>query len=265
MHTHLIVTPKTFVGASSQKPLKGALAIRRHVVRDLAIDVGSCTPVNDTLSVGESPTVSVARSEGGDSDGGDHVVVKISAIDLCVASDSHVGSKTSSAYVPPEMVYRDEATDIVRLKAPGGEVGVSSLLAHPSFDVWALACILYQMCHPDVRPLFQATNDDTLGLDPSGDCLTSLLEWTDLTKQEKLAQITDDKARNLLAQMLTKDPEKRPSLARVLTHPFLSKKEGMRMVGDQPTYDVFISYRVATEKVCTPIVHLPVSVSFPLY
>ena len=31
------------------------------------------------------------------------------------------------------------------------------LVAQPSFDVWSLGCILYQMCSPDVRPLFQGT------------------------------------------------------------------------------------------------------------
>ena len=34
-------------------------------------------------------------------------------------------------------------------------VGYDLLVAQPSFDVWSLGCILYQMCSPDVRPLFQ--------------------------------------------------------------------------------------------------------------
>ena len=36
------------------------------------------------------------------------------------------------------------------------------LIAHPSFDVWSLGCILYQMCTPDVRPLFASGQYDHL-------------------------------------------------------------------------------------------------------
>jgi len=57
----------------------------------------------------------------------------------------------------------------------------------------------------------------------------------------------DRSARNLLAQMLHKDPHQRPSLARVLAHPFLSGKKVTRLVGEQPKYDVFLSYRVAAD------------------
>ena len=53
--------------------------------------------------------------------------------------------------------------------------------------------------------------------------------------------------RNLLSQMLHKDPLQRPTLARVLAHPFLSGKKVARLVGDKPIYDVFLSYRVASD------------------
>ena len=59
--------------------------------------------------------------------------------------------------------------------------------------------------------------------------------------------MVDKSARNLLAQMLHKDPLHRPSLARVLAHPFLSGKKVARLVGENPTYDVFLSYRVASD------------------
>jgi hypothetical protein len=47
--------------------------------------------------------------------------------------------------------------------------------------------------------------------------------------------------------MLTKDADKRPTLQQVLAHPFLSKKSVVRMVGDNPEFDVFISYRVHSD------------------
>ena len=54
-------------------------------------------------------------------------------------------------------------------------------------------------------------------------------------------------ARNLLAQMLHKDPLQRPTLARVLAHTFVSGKKVARLVGEKPKYDVFLSYRVASD------------------
>ena len=39
----------------------------------------------------------------------------------------------------------------------------------------------------------------------------------------------------------------RPSLARVLAHSFLSGKKVARLVGEKPKYDVFLSYRVASD------------------
>ena len=67
-------------------------------------------------------------------------------------------------------------------------------------------------------------------------------------------------ARNLLGQMLHPDPRQRPSLARVYAHPFLrpalpaslsehataaaaSAAAPVRLVGDAPMHDVYLSYR----------------------
>jgi hypothetical protein len=47
--------------------------------------------------------------------------------------------------------------------------------------------------------------------------------------------------------MLHKDPKKRPTLSRILAHPFLSSKKVVRMVGEKAAFDVFISYRVASD------------------
>ena len=63
--------------------------------------------------------------------------------------------------------------------------------------------------------------------------------------RRRLPYVGNQVARNLLAQMLLKDPLQRPTLARVLAHPFLSGKKVARLVGEKPKYDVFLSYRVA--------------------
>ena len=170
----------------------------------------------------------------------------------CIIGIDKVGHKSSSAYVPPEAIYVDEKTDTACVRSTvavtKGLANYDLLTAHPSFDVWSLGCIFYQMCSPDVKPLFQGGQDDNLVVMRKGvDNLFSLAEWNPELKGDKLADIPDKLARNLLSQMLHKNPLQRPSIARVLGHPFLSGKKVARLVGDKPKYDVFLSYRVATD------------------
>ena len=171
----------------------------------------------------------------------------------CVIGVETLGYKSSSAYVPPEAIYVDIAASIACVRSPAavassGATTTDLLMAHPSFDIWSLGCILYQMVTADVRPLFQGGQDDNLAADPTEeDNLFTLAEWSMAHKQKKLQRVIDRSARNLLAQMLHKDPLQRPSLTRVLAHPFLSGRTVARMVGEQPKYDIFLSYRVASD------------------
>ena len=170
----------------------------------------------------------------------------------CVIGKEPVGHKSSSAYVPPEAIYVDKETDAACVRSAvavtKGEANYELLIAHPSFDVWSLGCILYQMVTLDVRPLFQGGQDDNLTADKGEeDNLFALATWSTELKQKKLARVMDTSARNLLSQMLHKNPLQRPSIARVLEHPFLSGKKVARLVGDKPKYDVFLSYRVAAD------------------
>ena len=146
------------------------------------------------------------------------------------------------------------------------------LVAQPSFDVWSLGCILYQMCSPDVRPLFQGGRDDNLPDDPMiDDSLVSLAEWPAWRKTRKLALIVDPLARNLLSQMLQKDPWHRLTLEEVLTHPFMTGQPAVprsmntTLPPSGPSiplyhkvykYDVFLSYRVASDGKETPLKHV---------
>ena len=170
----------------------------------------------------------------------------------CVIGKEPVGHKSSSAYVPPEAIYIDEKTDSACVRSflvvTKGEANYELLTAHPSFDVWSLGCILYQMCTADVKPLFQGGQDDNLvGVRKGVDNLFALAEWSPELKADKLTDIPDKLARNLLSQMLHKDPLQRPSLARVLAHSFVSGKKVARLVGEKPKYDIFLSYRVASD------------------
>ena len=170
----------------------------------------------------------------------------------CEIGKEPVGHKSSSAYVPPEAIYVDEKTNSACVRSvvavTKGEANYELLTAHPSFDVWSLGCILYQMCTPDVKPLMQGGQDDNLvGVRKGVDNLFALVDWSPELKADKLSDVPDKLARNLLSQMLHKDPLQRPSLARVLAHSFLSGRKVARLVGEKPKYDIFLSYRVASD------------------
>ena len=165
----------------------------------------------------------------------------------CRIGKDFVGMKYSSAYLPPEAVFIDSEQGVASIRHVRQRHIASNdlLMADTSFDVWSLGCLLYQLCHPQVLPLFPSAgqDDNLMESGPYSDTLTDLGMWTSSTKSSKLSVFKDHpEAMNLLAQMLTKDPSKRPPLSRILRHPFLSGIKVARMIGAESYYDVFISY-----------------------
>lgn len=189
---------------------------------------------------GDIKTLNIVRTED----------VRWKMIDMdatCVIGKDPVGFKSSSAYVPPEAVYINED----RTKAVVRSQFIKEcepLVAHPSFDIWSLGCILYQLCNREVKQLFQAGQDDNLSCDINDDeTLFTLGDWTPAVKEKKLNRCMDPMVKNLLSQMLNKDPMKRPPISRILAHPFVSQKQVARLIGEEAEFDVFISYRVASD------------------
>ena len=105
------------------------------------------------------------------------------------------------------------------------------------------------MCHPEGLPLFPGNRDDHLshehGVENS---LWGLHFWSTELKEKKLSAINTSSydgylAHNLLTQMLVKHPLQRPTIGRVLSHPFVSRKKVIRLVGEPPLYDIYLCYR----------------------
>ena len=171
---------------------------------------------------------------------------------VCEIGKDPLGSKGSSAYMPPEAIYFDEEKDIAAVKSEkhraDNGLDYDLLIAHSSFDIWSLGVIIYQLLNDEVTPLFQTGQDDNLPSDKNRpDNLFVLANWSDEMKGNKLSVIEDPVARNLLSLMLMKDPKKRITLERILDHPYMSGKVVVRMVGVEPAFDIFISYRVASD------------------
>lgn len=66
-------------------------------------------------------------------------------------------------------------------------------------------------------------------------------------KQDKMKKILNPQARNFVSLLLNVDPIKRLSIQRALQHPFITGRDAARLPGDQAEFDVFISYRVASD------------------
>ena len=137
-------------------------------------------------------------------------------------------------------VGMDVSDDRSRGDPPSDET-VVLLPASPSYDLWSLGVLFFELCTGE--PLFLADEEGNIDEDD----LMLLRSWSNELKKKKLVKVKDPVARHLLSQLLTKDPTKRPSAKRVLTHPFITGKKAFfqRLTGESAEFDVFLSYRVA--------------------
>lgn len=193
----------------------------------------------------------------------------ISVTDAACLEGALFCSDCSSAYYPPEAIIEVDkiVTEEFRsytLKSYVVKTKSDNLTAKPSFDIWSLGCILYQLLHPRILPLFQGGVNDRLTDDISEeDNLVLLYEWTLDTKRRKLSAIRGNNVMNskypkdcawaydLLTLMLMKDPDERIKMIDLLKHPFITGNVEIvnyKPTTEEPEYDVFISYRVATNE-----------------
>lgn len=152
-----------------------------------------------------------------------------------VFGSSFDGSKYSSGFLAPEC-FVDDGSYRVLSSSEG-----ACLPCHPSRDMWALGQLLFKLFTG--AALFNLDVQDNL----DDEDLRELFHFSDEFKAKKLNKIKDKEARNLVSQLLVKNPANRPGTSQVLAHPFLSGKAVPRMVGQPAELDVFLSYRVKTD------------------
>ena len=172
--------------------------------------------------------------------------LKLIDLDACASfkDKAYDGMKYSSACLPPEMFAVNPSGQVVVRAAENWTptAGYDLLPASPAHDMWSLGCVLYLLC-TEVT-LFLSTVNDNLSHEKY---FSLVYNWTEDTKQEKLSIVTDHLARNLLSLLLNKDPKARPDADHVLSHPFLTGGVFTRLPGEEPKWDVFLSYRVDSD------------------
>eukprot|EP00607_Mallomonas_marina_P006753 CAMPEP_0182439818 /NCGR_PEP_ID=MMETSP1167-20130531/86670_1 /TAXON_ID=2988 /ORGANISM="Mallomonas Sp, Strain CCMP3275" /LENGTH=1314 /DNA_ID=CAMNT_0024633607 /DNA_START=1523 /DNA_END=5467 /DNA_ORIENTATION=- len=169
------------------------------------------------------------------------MVLKLTDLDAAASfiKGELVGTKYSSGYIPPEMLFEEE-NGMVKVRTIHDSHGL--IAAHPSQDMWALGCVLYFLCAGCT--LFHVNTEDNI---MSADDFSALYRWEGSFKQKKLEMVKDKFARNLLALLLTRNADKRPTAARVLSHPFVTGQRASRLQGEGAQWDVFLSYRVSSD------------------
>ena len=153
------------------------------------------------------------------------------------------GAKISSAFIPPEMIYRNLDSDEIGVKSfttkntgklEWDDSKYQLITASASFDAWSLGATLFHLYSG--YPLFIADSGDNI----SHKELADLRTWSPEFLDAKLADISNSLARNLVSQLLVKDPARRINMTQVLDHPFISGKKVSRMIGETADFDVFI-------------------------
>lgn len=168
-------------------------------------------------------------------------------LDACAEiSLEYAGVKISSAYIPPEMIFFNKTTNGYDVRVSNNspdvnlqEYGYEFVKATTGYDSWSLGVILYFLCVGS--SLFHSDRSENIIYQSA---FEELHKFTLAFKKEKLSKVDNHQAKNLISQLLNKDPTKRPTMKQVLMHPFLSMKSTARMVGERANFDVFLSYRV---------------------
>ena len=154
-----------------------------------------------------------------------------------------IGEKTSTAYCPPELAK-------MRFTGPTACQQKRLPAAHPSFDVWSLGVVLFELCAGHTLLNQDISNDELIEVADKA----RLVTWRTISDEELgpvLADVVTEShhqavadAKNLIRWCLQGEPRRRPSVVEVLSHRFLCP--GSARPAPQPMqYHAFMSHAQA--------------------
>lgn len=124
-----------------------------------------------------------------------------------------------SVYCPPEFFVHDRVTGKLSQKSEAVKHVFGGLAAHPSFDVWSLGVMLFDLLlHAHDNQCHQSHCLDLKSLP-----LSAIADWNLEILHAKLQCIPDYSARVLLFQMLHPDPSCRMRVEKLLCFPFFEQ------------------------------------------
>ena len=116
--------------------------------------------------------------------------------------------------------YREIEDALMRLKAQQSSgVIADEITASVGYEMWYFGVLLYQLCTPDGKTLWNADQADNIEIEEMQDLA---FRWATL-KESKLKKVAWSEARELIGRLLSEDAAERPSSwAEVLNHGFLT-------------------------------------------
>ena len=134
----------------------------------------------------------------------------------------------SSAYMAPECFATTE----------NGAVQVNKVVTNssPSIDMWALGCVLYELF--TCETLFHCGSNLSL-VD-----VAQVTTFSNSVLKNKMKNVKNRKARDLLTLLLVKDPSGRTDIGHIFAHSFFTDNRALsNVLNHNEQYDVFLSYR----------------------
>lgn len=229
------------------------------------IDLGSSVPFDSLAGVSKVSSAyippemvfrSIPKFDHAHEDGGDHVNDALAppqtVYDQSTPASYNLSSKTGLPIFPPKKksVQEESLLDLLSIVETCEQI--ERIPAHYSIDMWSFGVLFYFCCTGE--SLFHCTTDDMIDSTQR----SALAKWEDSVKFKKLSKVTNVLARNLILQLLSKHPSRRPTAAAALEHPFFTMNEiqnnvtdtpsSFRFEGMPPKYDVCICYRIVSER-----------------
>ena len=196
-----------------------------------------------------------------DQHGSDALAPPETAYDQSMSTKYDISSKTGQPVYPrpPPTGESFGAVAVADATLTHKSEMIECIPAHSSIDMWSFGVLLFFVCTGE--SLLPCSVEDKLDTAQK----LVLAKWDDDFKFRRLAKVADPMARNLILQLLSKNPNRRPTARAALQHPFFTLSVAaaaaaaavatekpaelpFRFQGMAAKFDVCICYRIVTDR-----------------